>query len=222
MQDFRRHLGLGGRRKQTETGRAGARHARQLAAGETAQRRKHVCDHRLQRDRRGFEIVRLGLQISVATARGSSNFAIAARSSGTGASAPGFHPANTSLVASATPGLISTAGKRRQRQRLGEFFADAAHQPRARIEAHRHVGAGRARRFVEPRIVGRQSVRPHDQAERRRRVGRSAAEPRRDRQVLFEMERAQGDAGNARGKRARRLEHEIVGIGAGLRRASRR
>ncbi len=58
--------------------------------------------------------------------------------------------------------------------------------------------------------------------QRRGRIGRAAAEPGRDRQVLFEVECAEGDAGNARGERARRLEHEIVGVCAGLRRASAR
>ena len=45
--------------------------------------------------------------------------------------------------------------QRRQRKRRRQIFADAAHDARARIEADRHVGAGRARRRIEIRIVAR-------------------------------------------------------------------
>ncbi len=130
----------------------------------------------------------------------------------------GVQPAKTSLVASATPGLTSTAAKRRQIKRLGKHFADAAHQPCARSQTDRHVGAGGARGLVKARIVGREIVGLRQKPKRGSRVGRAAANPGRDRQVLLQMEGAEHDAGDARGKRARRLEHEIVGVRPRLRR----
>ena len=127
------------------------------------------------------------------------------------------HPAKTSFVATATPGLTNTAGKRRQIKRRGKFLADAAHQPRPRIEADRHVGAGGARRLVEARIGGRESVGARQEPQRRGGVRRAAAKPSGNRQFLVEMEGARGEAGNARSQRARGLEHQIVRIGAGFR-----
>ncbi len=126
--------------------------------------------------------------------------------------------ANTSLVGTATPGLTSTAGKPRQIERRGQHFADAAHHARPRIEADRHVGAGRARRRHQPRIVEREPVGARQQPQRRRGIGRAAAEAGRHRQALVEHEAAELQARDALGERARRLEHQIVGERAGRRR----
>ena len=44
--------------------------------------------------------------------------------------------------------------ERQQLQRLGQYIADPAHHPRARIDADRHIGAGLARRRIKHGIVG--------------------------------------------------------------------
>ena len=115
--------------------------------------------------------------------------------------------------------MTSTAGSCGKASGAGKHFADTAHDPRARIEADRHIGAGRARRRVEVRIVARQAVRLGDEPQRRRRVGRTAAQPGRDRQSLVETKGAEDDRRATLGKRARRLEHEIVVALTCLRRA---
>ena len=125
--------------------------------------------------------------------------------------------ANTSLVGTATPGLTSTAGEFRQRERIGQDLADAAHHARTRIDADRHVGAGRARGREQPRVVERDAVLAREQAQCRRRVGRAAAEPGRDRQALSSVKRPSRKPSTRCGERARRLEHEIVVGGAGRR-----
>ena len=95
-------------------------------------------------------------------------------------------------------------------QRLRQHLADAAHQPRARIEADRHVGAGAPRRLEQPRIVRLQPVGAREQPQRRGGVRRAAADPRRDRQALGQRETAEREARHLLGQRARGLEHEIV------------
>jgi hypothetical protein len=84
--------------------------------------------------------------------------------------------------------------QRRQNKRLGQFFADAVHQPRPWIETDRHVGAGCARRFVKPRIIRREIVRSRDEPQRRCRIGRAAADSGRNRQILVEIERPENYA----------------------------
>ncbi len=68
------------------------------------------------------------------------------------------------------------------------------------------------------RIVAAESVSARQQPQRRGRVGRAAAEPGRNRQILIEVKRAQDEPGDARGKGACGFEDEIVGVGTGLRR----
>ncbi len=46
-------------RKQTKTGRSGSGHARKLATACSTQNPQHVFDHRLQSNRRGFEVIAL-------------------------------------------------------------------------------------------------------------------------------------------------------------------
>ena len=107
----------------------------------------------------------------------------------------------------------------RQSERSRQHFADAAHDARARIEAHRHVGAGRARGLVETRIVAREGRlrAPTAATPRRRRPSRRRARPRPAASCPAETRRGRG-LGTAR-QGAGRLEHEIVGAVAGLRRA---
>ena len=100
----------------------------------------------------------------------------------------------------------------RQLERLGQDLADAAHHARARIEADRHVGAGRARGRDQPRVVERKTVLAREQAQRRGRIGRAAAEAGRDRQAASSSrEAAEPQAFDPLGECARGLEHEIVG-----------
>ena len=107
-------------------------------------------------------------------------------------------------------GIDQHRGQFRQSERVGQDLADAAHHARLRIEADRHVGAGR-RAPLRARARRRAKDRsPRQQPQRGRRVGRAAAKSRRDRQLLFELEAAEPQSVDALGKRARRLEHEIV------------
>ncbi len=107
-------------------------------------------------------------------------------------------------------GIDQHGRKRRQRQRRRQHLADAAHQPRPRIEADRNVGTGRTRRCVEPRIVVFEPVGASEQPQRGRSVSRAAAKPGRNRQSLVELKAAKREAGNVTRKRTRRLEHQIV------------
>ena len=81
---------------------------------------------------------------------------------------------------------------------------------RTRIEADRHVGAGRARGVHQARIVFAEPVGAGQQPQRRGGVGRSAANAGGDRQQLGQAERAEGKTRNARGKLAGGAEHEVV------------
>ena len=102
---------FGGRRKQRKAGGARARHARQPAAGKRAQRREHVGDRPAQARSRRLQDRSAAVARSCKNSRGLSACASAARSQAIGSCpAAGFQPANTDLVASATPGLTSTAG----------------------------------------------------------------------------------------------------------------
>ena len=97
--------------------------------------------------------------------------------------------ANTSRVASATPGLTSTANSGGRPQRRPQPLADAA--PSCARARSRQTGTSApvaARGIEQPRIVGRDAVGPREQPQRRRRVGGAAAEPGRDRQALDERE----------------------------------
>ena len=106
--------------------------------------------------------------------------------------------------------------KLRQWKRLRKLLADAAHHTRPRIETNRHIGAGRTRSRLQMRIIQCELIGLRDQAQRRSTVGRAAAEPGRDGQILFEVKRAQDEIRHTRRERACRLEHEIIGVGAGL------
>ena len=143
--------GRGRGREQAEAGRARARHARKPAALECAQIGEHLRNHRRDRDRRRFEVVAARpASVSIRSVafqrrRASKSAPLAAlpRASSCARSA-----ANTSLVGTATPRIDQHRRQLRQRERIGQDFADAAHHARARIEAHRHVGAGDARRLA--------------------------------------------------------------------------
>jgi hypothetical protein len=102
---------------------------------------------------------------------------------------------------------------RQARQSPGrrQHLADPAHHPGLRIEAHRDIGAGRARRRHEAGIVERDAVVPREQPQRCGGIGRAAADPRRNGQPFRQDEAADLEALAPLAKRAHRLEHEIVG-----------
>ena len=111
-------------------------------------------------------------------------------------------------------GIDQHRGQLRQGDRVGQDLPDAAHHAGPGIEADRHVGAGHARRVAHALIVERKIVCLRQQPQRGRSVRRTAAEARRDGQQLFEPEAAKPQSVDTFGKRARRLEHEIVAAGA--------
>ena len=197
-QGFRRGARIRGGSEQAEARCARARHARQLAAGKPAQDCEHLGDHRLQarspalRDRSAA--VQHPQQLAGTRQirqRPSHRIArpvaplIATR----------FQPAKTCLVATATPGLTNTAGSCGSGKRRRKPFADAAHQARARIEANRHVGAGRARRRLQSADRPAQAHWP----------GRSGAAPQRRRTSRRRARRRPADSfrGETRPGRAR-------------------
>ena len=87
--------------------------------------------------------------------------------------------------------------ERRRIERGTEPLAQTRHDARARRQARRDVRADGARRRPETIIVGGEAVFMGERAQRRRRVRRAAAQPRRDRQGLAQME-ARRSASRAR------------------------
>ena len=122
--------------------------------------------------------------------------------------------ANTSVVATATPGLTSTAAKRRQRERRRQNFADAAHDARR---------ADRGRPARRRRSPARRAARRGSSGASRWRAPAAAAPPphrpsrRRGRprpaSRLVERESAPSlrPVDLRRAARARALQHQIVG-----------
>ena len=89
----------------------------------------------------------------------------------------------------------------RHRQRRGQHFADAAHPPRARLDADRHVGAEPARHLLQPPVIELEPIGAGQQAERGAGIGRPAAQSRRHRQALVQREAPKlqiGDFGRKR------------------------
>ena len=172
--------------KQPKAGRARARHAGEAAAGKRAQRRQHFGDRPARSAIAGAS---RSFGCAARNCRSCSRLVSLAEqpraSSATAGCRRGRPSGKDRLGRQRDAGIDQHRRQRRQRERRGEHFADAAHQPRARIEADRHVGAGRAGRLVEARIVGRKTVRPRQQPQRRGRIGRAAAEPGRDRQASY-------------------------------------
>ena len=128
--------------------------------------------------------------------------------------------AKTSGVGSATPGLTSRIAQRRQRRRRRQPLAHARGERGTAGEAHRHVGA-------EPRgkieqLLDRQRHPPQidQRPQRRRGIGRAAAEAGRHGNVLGETKRGARRHAGPVGQQARGLQHEIVGFAGERRRAS--
>ena len=90
-------------------------------------------------------------------------------------------------------------------------FADCA--DRLAFTPGRRLGVTVAGSWAPATGVEADTVRPREQPQRRRGIGRSAAEPCRDRQVLFQREMSALQAGNPCGEGRRRPHHEIVGLG---------
>ena len=188
--------------EQRKAGRARARHAREPAAGQAAKLGQHIGDHRRKLDRGRFEIVavigqgREQRRALLAADRPARRRRAHLRA-GSRASA-----ANTSLVATATPGLTSTAGnrgrssgsesispiprmKRGRTSRQTGTSAPVAAPPPSGVD-HRASCGWRARAAARPR--------------RRRRTRHRA---RRHRQPFRQRETAELEAVNPLGQRAR-------------------
>ena len=129
---------------------------------------EHFSDRRRQRDSGRFQIVRLRDQQIAAMRRRPESFASAAGSCGNGAAAGARHPANTCLVGTATPGLTSTAGKRRRAQAARKAF----HRCRASAAGADRGRPARRRRSRAPHRAARGSSRDSPLA---RAIRRSAA-----------------------------------------------
>ena len=112
--------------------------------------------------------------------------------------------------------------QRRQIEHRPELFADTAHHPRLGSKADRNVGTGRARGLEETRVVGCKSVEPRQEPQRRRGVGRAAADAGRDRQRLDQCKGADAKPFDTLGQLPRRFDDEIffgIAGGAGRRAA---
>jgi hypothetical protein len=91
-----------------------------------------------------------------------------------------------------------------------DLLARAAHHPRPRIEAHRHVGAGGAGGGDHGGMTEREAVQLGEQPQGGRRIRRAAADPGRHRQLLVQPERSVPQAVHARGEVAGRAQDEVV------------
>ncbi len=182
-------------RRNPTCGPAGSRGARAMSAST-------IGDDRLKRNGGRFEIVRLRAEKLQRADRGLRPFAIAPRSTAVAMLCRRRPSGKDRLGRQRHAGVDQQRRQLGQGKRSGKYLADAAHDAGARIEADRDIGAGRARRGVKVRIVARKAVRLGEQPQRRRRIGRTAAEPGRDRQSLVEVERrprwSPGDARQAR------------------------
>ncbi len=172
----------GGRRTAQSRSRPSPTCAPAAQPGSARKRREHLGDDRRERDRRRFQIVGLRLQELQKLPADLRAAPAPRRRAKRPRPAAGSSRQTRPWSRSATPGLTSTAGERRQLERRREHLADAAHQPRARIEADRHVGAGRARRRVEradrrrrDRWPAREAAAPRPHRSSRRRARRRPA-----------------------------------------------
>ena len=176
-------------------------------------------DHGLQLDGRRLEIVAiLGQRSDKRGAARLASLPTQAGWDGSAAAAAGearFSAANTSLVETATPGLTSTASSRGRSSGADRTSPMPRIRRGLRIEADRHIGAGRLRRLHQAGIVERNAVGARQKAQSRRRVRRAAAQSGRDRQALRQREAAERETCDPLGERAGGLEHEIVGTVAG-------
>ena len=84
------------------------------------------------------------------------------------------------------------------------------HHPRLRGKTDRHIGARCGGSFEKPRIIEREPIGAGKQPQRRGRIRRAAANPRRNRQSLHEMKGAKPQAFDTGGEIARRLDDEIA------------
>ena len=168
----------------TQSRSARTRHARESHRRQGAQRDQHLGDHRRAGDRGRRQIVAvLGEEPDhrIERWRGTLREIFVAPPLPAKA-------ANTSRVATGTPGLTSTAGRRRHGERLRQELADAAHHRGRGVEAYRHVGADGERRRLPTVVVARDAVGARQQPQRGRCVSRAAAEPGRHRNLLVEQE----------------------------------
>ena len=106
--------------------------------------------------------------------------------------------ANTSLVGTATPGLTSTAGN------SGSVIGSERISPMPRImraRGSRQTGTSApvaCARGAQALVVERKPVHLRQQAQRSGRIGRAAAKPGRDRQLLVERETTEAQSIDAR------------------------
>jgi|GEM_PF-6399112 len=96
-----------------------------------------------------------------------------------------------------------------QRRRFDQLRPGTAAEARSGPQAGRHVGAERGGDRLQRRRVLRHSPQPRERKQRRRRVGRAAADAGGERQVLGEREPRAAPVPGV--ERARRAQNEIVG-----------
>ena len=202
-----------------EAGRARAGHARQPAAGRFAQRRQHVGDRRCSSMAAapGRCLRRQELDKPIEVVR-----RVTRRAGRPCSGAPGLKSssAKTSLVGTATPGLTSTAAKLRDRAAA----ATALRRCRASMRARGSTQTGTSAPILAPRPAAGADrsadsrLARADQPQRRGGIGRAAAKPGRDRQVLVRVKAPSFRPGTISTARARAaLQHQIVGDRAGRR-----
>jgi len=103
--------------------------------------------------------------------------------------------------------------QRRESQGRPQPVADAGHQPRPRFEADRHIGADTRGRSPQSWIGERNSIEPREQAQGRRRIGRTATDAGGDRQPLDQVKSARPRAWKCILESACRPQHEIAVLG---------
>ncbi len=124
--------------------------------------------------------------------------------------------ANTSLVATAMPGLTSSIGSRGSDYEGREFFATAFHEGGDAGNADRNVGPQFLRNLAQGSVVPisrRHRIRQRTQC--RSRIGAAAADAGRHRKIFREREFRPRPATGPRRKRLSGLQDQIVAIRQG-------
>ena len=201
--------------EQRETGRARARHARELRAARRAQHRENGND--LARDDAGgiLKIVAAFLQRGHQRIGAHAGLDDRMLAKAVGIAGPQSEFGKDLARLDGNTRIDQHGGDCGQVELRPEVFAGAHHHPRGGVEADRHVRACCARRFHEARIVGRNVVRSREQPQRRGGVRRAAADARGDRQIFGQRECADLQALDTCAKIARRAQYEIVVAAAG-------
>ncbi len=188
-------------RKKAEARRAGAAHPGQQVVRGRGNGSQYVAKRRAQRRRGRLEVVGQGCEIGGHCRRGRPTRRQASRPRPSAGPGP-EHAAGRQRKARVDQCEPALRQVRCRKQPL----TDALHAVRPAGEAHQHV---RPQLHCEIRVRGDAPQAP-EQSQAGRRVGRSAADTGRDRQILVERQSGLRRSPGAGGHRAGSAQHEVV------------